>query len=141
MPALDTPRRELEIALTEPVGAPWADAPVLLLGTPGSGVERIAALLADQPGLTVLRDRIGTLQRATISTSRGFSTTAAISPTPIATRCARAISHRCARPALRWIARWSIGCRVGTRISSRSCGAHFRARDSSSSSAIRAMRC
>jgi hypothetical protein len=36
---------------------------VLLLGTPGSGVERVAALLADQPRLTVLRDRIGMLQR------------------------------------------------------------------------------
>ncbi|HEY6984671.1 MAG TPA: tetratricopeptide repeat protein [Rhodanobacteraceae bacterium] len=64
MPALDTPRPELEIALTEAVGAPWPQAPVLLLGTPGSGVERIAALLADQRGLTVLRDRIGVLQRA-----------------------------------------------------------------------------
>ncbi|HEV7490094.1 MAG TPA: tetratricopeptide repeat protein [Rhodanobacteraceae bacterium] len=63
MPALDTPRRELEIALTEPSGPAWPNAPVLLLGTPGSGVERVAALLADQPGLTVLRDRIGTLQR------------------------------------------------------------------------------
>jgi tetratricopeptide (TPR) repeat protein len=64
MPALDTPRPELEIALTEPVGAPWAQAPVLLLGAPGSGVERVAALLADQPQLVVLRDRIGALQRA-----------------------------------------------------------------------------
>jgi tetratricopeptide (TPR) repeat protein len=63
MPALDTPRPELEIALTEPVGEAWADAPVLLLGTPGSGVERVAALLADQRGLVVLRDRIGQLQR------------------------------------------------------------------------------
>jgi tetratricopeptide (TPR) repeat protein len=63
MPPLDTPRPELEIALTEPVGEAWADAPVLLLGTPGSGVERVAALLADQPGLVVLRDRIGALQR------------------------------------------------------------------------------
>lgn len=63
MPALDTPRPELEIALTEPVGEAWADAPVLLLGTPGSGVERVAALLADQPDLVVLRDRIGALQR------------------------------------------------------------------------------
>ena len=63
MPALDTPRPELELALTEPVGEAWADAPVLLLGTPGSGVERVAALLADQPGLVVLRDRIGALQR------------------------------------------------------------------------------
>ena len=64
MPALDAPHPELELALTEPPGAPWREAPVLLLGTPGSGVERVAALLADQPGLTVLRDRIGTLQRA-----------------------------------------------------------------------------
>lgn len=37
---------------------PLDHAPVLLLGTPGSGVERIAALLADQPRLAVLRDRI-----------------------------------------------------------------------------------
>ncbi len=63
MPALDTPRAELEIALTEPVGEAWTDAPILLLGTPGSGVERVAALLADQPDLVVLRDRIGALQR------------------------------------------------------------------------------
>jgi tetratricopeptide (TPR) repeat protein len=63
MPALDPPQPELEIALTEPAGDAWADAPVLLLGTPGSGVERVAALLADQPGLVVLRDRIGALQR------------------------------------------------------------------------------
>lgn len=63
MPGLDTPRPELEIALTEPVGTRWEQAPVLLLGTPGSGVERVAALLADQPELTVLRDRIGALQR------------------------------------------------------------------------------
>jgi tetratricopeptide (TPR) repeat protein len=63
MPPLDAPRPELELALTEPVGAPWPEAPVLLLGTPGSGVERVAALLADQPGLVVLRDRIGALKR------------------------------------------------------------------------------
>jgi len=63
LPPMEPPRPELEIALTEPVAAPWSHAPVLLLGTPGSGVERVAALLADQPGLTVLRDRIGALQR------------------------------------------------------------------------------
>jgi len=63
MPPLDAPQPELEIALTEPVGAAWPDAPVLLLGVPGSGVERVAALLADQPELVVLRDRIGTLHR------------------------------------------------------------------------------
>jgi len=64
MPPLDAPRPELEIALTEPVGEPWPNAPVLLLGTPGSGVERVAALLADQPGVTMLRDRLSALQRA-----------------------------------------------------------------------------
>ena len=63
MPALDAPHPTLEFALTEPVEAPWPHAPVLLLGTPGSGVERVAALLADQPELIVLRDRIGAAQR------------------------------------------------------------------------------
>ena len=63
LPALDDPHASLAEALAEPVGADWADAPVLLLGTPGSGVERVAALLADQPGLIVLRDRIGAMMR------------------------------------------------------------------------------
>jgi hypothetical protein len=63
MPRMDPPRPELDAALTEAAGAKWVDAPVLLLGTPGSGVERVAALLADQPGLAVLRDRIGMLKR------------------------------------------------------------------------------
>lgn len=38
-------------------GPPLPNAPVMLLGTPGSGVERIAALLADQSGLAVPRGR------------------------------------------------------------------------------------
>ncbi len=38
-------------------GEPLPNAPVMLLGTPGSGVERIAALLADQSGLAVPRGR------------------------------------------------------------------------------------
>jgi tetratricopeptide (TPR) repeat protein len=63
MPALAEPRPELQAALAEAIGEPWPQAPILLLGTPGSGVERIAALLADQPQLTVLRDRIGALMR------------------------------------------------------------------------------
>jgi tetratricopeptide (TPR) repeat protein len=63
MPALDAPRPELEAALAEPVGDAWPQAPVLLLGTPGSGVERVAALLADQQQLVVLRDRIGAIGR------------------------------------------------------------------------------
>jgi hypothetical protein len=64
MPPLDVPHPALERALVEPVQAPWPHAPILLLGTPGSGVERVAALLADQPGLTVLRDRVAAPQRA-----------------------------------------------------------------------------
>jgi len=63
MPPLDAPRAELDVALMEPRREPWPEAPVLLLGAPGSGVERIAALLADQPELVVLRDRIGEIQR------------------------------------------------------------------------------
>lgn len=54
---------ELDAVLATPAGAAWPEAPVLLLGLPGSGVERIAALLADQPELTVLRDRSGGWQR------------------------------------------------------------------------------
>jgi tetratricopeptide (TPR) repeat protein len=63
MPALAEPRPELLRALAEPKAGGWPLAPILLLGTPGSGVERIAALLADQPQLTVLRDRIGATLR------------------------------------------------------------------------------
>ena len=62
MPPLDEPRAELVAALTEPAGEAWPQAPVLLLGVPGSGVERVAALLADQPGLAVLRDRMHRLR-------------------------------------------------------------------------------
>lgn len=49
---------ELASVLDEPPGEPWPHAPVLLVGAPGSGVEEVAALLADQPGLFVLRDRV-----------------------------------------------------------------------------------
>lgn len=63
MPALDEPHPELRAALIEPVPEVWAQAPILLLGTPGSGVERVAALLADQPQLTVLRDRANGMLR------------------------------------------------------------------------------
>jgi len=64
MPPLAEPRQELAAALEEPVGEPWSHAPVLLLGAPGSGVEQVAALLADQPGLQVLRGRSSSLGRA-----------------------------------------------------------------------------
>ncbi len=63
MPPLADPRPELAAALEEPKGEPWPHAPVLLLGAPGSGVEQVAALLADQPGLQVLRGRASSLDR------------------------------------------------------------------------------
>lgn len=62
-PPLHEPREELATALAEPAREAWSQAPILLLGTPGSGVERVAALLADQDGLVVLRDRISGLLR------------------------------------------------------------------------------
>ncbi len=58
VPPLNEVRPELAPALDEETGEAWADAPVLLLGLPGSGVERIAELLADQqPAIGVMRDR------------------------------------------------------------------------------------
>lgn len=63
LPPLAPPRPELAAALAEAVDAPWAQAPVLLLGVPGSGVEQVAALLADQGELQVLRGRASTRER------------------------------------------------------------------------------
>ncbi len=48
---------ELAARLAEPAPPAETMAPVFLLGLPGSQVERVAALLAQQPGLTLLRDR------------------------------------------------------------------------------------
>ncbi|GAP65281.1 TPR repeat-containing protein [Mizugakiibacter sediminis] len=61
LPAL-LARAALEPALAPllalpPLAQPRAPAPVLLAGLPGSGVERIAALLADQPGVRLRGDR------------------------------------------------------------------------------------
>jgi tetratricopeptide (TPR) repeat protein len=72
MPPLQVPNPALVEALAEPAGEPWPDAPVLLLGTPGSGVERVAALLADQPGLAVLRDRAAAAVRVDDFTAPRF---------------------------------------------------------------------
>lgn len=49
--------------LEAPAGPDWDRAPILLIGMPGSSVERIAALLADQPELAVPRDRVGDRDR------------------------------------------------------------------------------
>lgn len=63
-----TPRAALEPALAAEVAAatpmPDAhDAPILLWGAPGSGVEGLAALLSQVPGRGVLADRFGATPR------------------------------------------------------------------------------
>ena len=63
LPALTAIPETIERWFDVPAGPDWQHAPILLIGTPGSGVERIAALLADQPGLAVPRDRVGDRDR------------------------------------------------------------------------------
>ncbi len=58
LPKLETLPENLEASLANAGGEPWKHAPILLLGAPGSGVERIAALLADNEDVNVLRDRV-----------------------------------------------------------------------------------
>ncbi|HNR91971.1 MAG TPA: tetratricopeptide repeat protein [Dokdonella sp.] len=59
LPRLETLPDASEYArvIAQAQGEKWAHAPILLVGTPGSGVERIAALLGDQPQLSALLDR------------------------------------------------------------------------------------
>jgi len=61
LPVLDDPH-DLQSAIPVASGDETR-APVLLLGTPGSGVELVAALLAQQPQLRVLRDHFGAVTR------------------------------------------------------------------------------
>ena len=63
LPALTDIPETIDSWLDVPAGPDWEHAPILLIGTPGSGVERIAALLADQPALAVPRDRVGDRDR------------------------------------------------------------------------------
>ncbi|MFZ2234921.1 MAG: tetratricopeptide repeat protein [Dokdonella sp.] len=63
LPALTDIPESIDRWLAAPAGPVWEHAPILLIGTPGSGVERIAALLADQPSLAVPRDRVGDRDR------------------------------------------------------------------------------
>lgn len=58
LPSLDPLPENFEAELARVDGQAWSQAPILLVGAPGSGVERIAALLAEQPGFNVLRDRV-----------------------------------------------------------------------------------
>lgn len=58
--AADRLRETMPILMAEPeLAHPRLKPPVLLMGLPGSGVERVAALLADQPGVAVREDRFG----------------------------------------------------------------------------------
>jgi tetratricopeptide (TPR) repeat protein len=58
LPKLESLPENFETAMASTEGEAWKHAPILLIGAPGSGVERIAALLADQAELNVLRDRV-----------------------------------------------------------------------------------
>lgn len=60
LPRLDSLPDAAEYArvIAQPQGEAWAHAPILLIGTPGSGVERIAALLGDQSQLSAALDRV-----------------------------------------------------------------------------------
>jgi tetratricopeptide (TPR) repeat protein len=58
LPMLDALPVDLDAALQAPPGEAWKHAPILLIGAPGSGVERVAALLSDQPGINVVHDRV-----------------------------------------------------------------------------------
>ena len=58
LPRLESMPADYQAAIARPQGEAWQHAPILLVGAPGSGVERIAALLADQAGVNVLRDRV-----------------------------------------------------------------------------------
>ena len=57
LPPLESLPSGYDAVLAQPVDAAWEHAPTLVIGVPGSGVERIAALLADQPQLSVALDR------------------------------------------------------------------------------------
>lgn len=72
LPKLESLPADYASMIAKPEASACENAPVLLIGTPGSGVERIAALLADQPGLTVLRDRVQGVRKD------GFDTAAAM---------------------------------------------------------------
>ena len=53
-------RPMIKALIAEPeLAHPRVAPPVLLMGLPGSGVERVAALMADQPGMAVREDRFG----------------------------------------------------------------------------------
>ncbi|WP_395680255.1 tetratricopeptide repeat protein [Dokdonella sp.] len=59
MPDYTDPPARLDAVLAEATDAPWAQAPILLLGLPGSRVEEVAALLSRQAQLSVHRQRAG----------------------------------------------------------------------------------
>lgn len=56
-PALPADFAAALAALAAPAPAPLANPPIFLVGLPGSMIERVAALLHQQPGVQLLRDR------------------------------------------------------------------------------------
>lgn len=112
LPILDTLPADYDVALAASQGEVWEHAPILLIGVPGSGVERIAALLADQAGLCVMRDRINSARDDGFDT-RAFDHTrsdldtagvAVLREEYLAGLRARGIGTE--RPIVDWIVRW-----------------------------------
>lgn len=64
---------EFATALAAPLPPASAPAPVFLVGLPGSMVERVAALLHQQPGLQLLRDRAFGSPRQDLFTAPDFA--------------------------------------------------------------------
>lgn len=104
---------ELAERLAEPPAPATGEAPVFLLGLPGSEVERVAALLMEQPGLRVLRDRPMLPLRADDFAAPDFPAyLAGLSPEDAAARAARYASE-CAQLGdgggardVDWLIRW-----------------------------------
>jgi tetratricopeptide (TPR) repeat protein len=59
MPEYTDPPALLDAVLAESADAPWAQAPILLLGLPGSRVEEVAGLLSRQAQLSLNSQRVG----------------------------------------------------------------------------------
>ena len=57
LPRLESLPSGYDDVLAQPLDEAWEHAPILITGVPGSDVGTIAALLADQPGLSVAVDR------------------------------------------------------------------------------------
>jgi tetratricopeptide (TPR) repeat protein len=112
LPRLETLPADYAEVLAQPLDEAWPQAPILLIGTPGSGVERVAALLADQPGLSVLVDRTHSIRSDGFDTRSFDHSRSELYPAAIADlreeylAPLRARGVHLDRPLVDWIPRW-----------------------------------